>query len=138
MINALIDQPTDTSSFRIFDEFPYHHIAHAIHDDSCQPFLKPGEVAVITDEEGLYPENGGWYLIEFSNGKSFRGRERRVREIVVAYQGKGGDWYTRRPNEVQRPGVIMCVDGPYSDFNYLAEKILGKVVGIYRPGANAW
>jgi hypothetical protein len=133
MSAVTIERTSAISSFRTFEEFPHRHIAHAVHDDSCQPIIKPGEVAVITDEEGIYPEDSGWCLIEFSNGKSFRGRERRAREIVEAYQGKDGDWYTRRPNEARTPGVILCVDGPYSDFNYLAEKILGRVVGIDRP-----
>lgn len=124
--------PDGGASLRIFDTVSPDYIVHAVRDRSCEPLLRSGEVAVITDQEGLYPEEGGWYLIEHTNGKTYSGKERRVREIVTTYIGMGDRWWTKRPAPPGR-GIFMCSDGPYTDINHLAEKILGQVVGIYRP-----
>jgi hypothetical protein len=125
------------SALRLFATVPNGFIAHAVTDRSCEPLLSAGEVAVITDQEFLYPVSGGWYLIEYSNGTNYRGRERRVRTVVQVYSVKSRlsndtTWWARRPSE-SRPGTFNMSDGPYDDLNHLAEKILGRIVGIYAP-----
>lgn len=133
-MNALqiLDRPEVENKMRVFDSIPPDFLVHAVTDQSCEPLIRLGEVAVVTNQEGLYPEVGGWYLIEHSNGKTYQGRERRVRKIVTIYIGLGDALWTKHPAP-SRPGIFVCSDGPYTDINHLAEKILGQVVGIYRP-----
>jgi len=116
---------------RIFVTVPSDHIVHAVSDKALEPLLRPGEVAVVTDQPALYPEDGGWYLVEFVRGKSFSGREHRMRDIVEAYQGRDG-WYVKAPAKHAPWAGFVCSDGPY-DLNSLTELVLGRVVGIYRP-----
>ena len=118
-------------NLRIFASIPSDHIVHAVPDRALEPLLCPGEVAVVTDQPALYPEDGGWYLVEFVRGKSFTGREHRMREIVEAYQGRDG-WYVRAPGKHAPWAKLVCSDGPF-DLNSLTELVLGRVVGIYRP-----
>lgn len=123
-------------SLQLFGEVPVGYLAHGVTDCGCAPLILQGEVAIVSDEPNLYPEPGGWYLIEHTRGKSyFSGRERRVREIAVAVQDRRGDWWTR-PAAPRVRGTMSAADGPYSDFNLLADKILGRVVGIYQPNAS--
>lgn len=128
----------DAPSLRLFASVPLDFIAHAQPDDNCAPLLRKGEVAVVTDQYFLYPESGGWYLVEFSRGKNHRGRERpRSRSIMLIFsrvRASTGttEWYARDPHPMARGIPNMC-DGPYDDFNHLAEKILGRVVGIFAP-----
>ncbi len=124
-------------SLRLFASVPQNFIAHAVSERGCEPLLRRGEVAICTDQEFLYPEDGGWYLIEYSNGTNHRGRERRTRVIVQTYQTQSQvdgqtRWWARRPSE-SRPGTFNMSDGPYDDLNHLAEKIVGRVVGIHAP-----
>lgn len=138
--SALSTRQGSIPALQIFDTISPGHIVHAVIDRGCEPMILPGEVAVVSDQENLYPEPGGWYLIEYTRGRTYRGRERRCREICVAYvtQRNGEErWYLKSPAGCRR-GVIETADGPYGDINHLAEKVLGEVVGIYRPpiGAN--
>lgn len=129
------DRTDSGRALKIFDTIESGFIVHAVTDHGCEPMIQPGEVAVITDQEQLYPEPGGWYLIEYSNGKSYRGRERRCRCICVANvtEHRGEEiWSLKSPAQRTR-GVLEMSDGPYRDFNDIAEKVLGRVVGIYRP-----
>ena len=123
---------------RLFASVPRQFIAHAVPDDYCAPLLRCGEVAIVTDQAYLYPESGDWYLVEYSNGTNHRGRERpRRRSIMLIFsrvlQSTGAtEWFARDPHPMARGIPNMC-DGPYDDFNLLAEKILGRVVGIHAP-----
>lgn len=119
---ALFDERTLTGDY----------IAHAVTDHGCEPLIQSGEVAVITDEPHLYPDDGGWYLVEEAGGAGWRGIERRQRRIAMAIMGRGGEWWTCSPGPRQR-GALGVMDGPYADPAMMAEKILGRVVGLYRP-----
>lgn len=123
---------------RLFATIPPGFIAHAVTNSECMPLIRPGEVAVVTDQDFLYPEDGGWYLMAFSKGSGWRDIPRHGRCINLiserprpASQGPGTWWYAKPP--ANRPGTFACSDGPYDDFNHLAERIAGRVVGIYAP-----
>lgn len=136
---VLIDCSASGRALRLFETIEPGFIVHAATDRSCEPMIQLGEVAVITDEEQLYPEPGGWYLIEYSNGTTYRGRERRCRSIRVAElrEQRGEQFWHLRPPAQARRGFLPTSDGPYRDFNDIAEKVLGRVVGIYRPRCEA-
>ena len=132
---GLIGRSTNRPGFRLFAKIPSGFLAQAVSDRGCEPLITFGEVAVITDQDGLYPESGGWYLMEYSRGNSYRGRARRGRSISEVFSAeRDGNtwWYAKSPGPRMRGIVEMC-DGPYSDVNCLAERILGRVVGIYAP-----
>lgn len=140
-MNALVTPavvPTiEAPSLRLFASVPRDFIAHAQPNDNCAPLLRKGEIAIVTDQYFLYPESGGWYLVEFSNGKNHLQRERpRSRSIMlvssrVRKSTGGTEWWVREPHPMAG-GIPYMSDGPY-DFNHLAERILGRVVGIYAP-----
>jgi hypothetical protein len=120
-------------TIRVFERITPDHFVHIVHDHGCEPLIKPSEIAVVTDQPQLYPEYRGWYLIEYSNGKTYRGRERRVRCICQArFSERYQHWWLSSPAPTMG-GVIQMDDGPYADFNDIAEKVLGRVVGIYKP-----
>jgi len=118
---------------RTIDTFPIGFLAHAMPNDDCAPLIRRGEVAVVSDEECLYPEPGTWYLIEDTAGRNYFGRKRRKRRVAIAIE-RNSLWWTVAPAGA-RDGVLRCADGPYPDANALAEKILGEVVGVLGGGA---
>ena len=127
---------------RLFATIPRGFIAHAVTDTECMPLIRPGEVAVVTDQDFLYPEDGGWYLMAFSKGSGWRDLPRHGRHINIvnerprpASQGPGTWWYAKPP--ANRPGTFTCSDGPFDDLSHLAERIVGRVVGIYAPHRTA-
>lgn len=136
-MNAVtLTHQTASPSLEIFETIPAGYLAHAVTDRGCLPMIQPGEVAVVTEQEGLIPEAGGWYLVEYSNGMTYRGRERRLRTICVAHVAdlRGEEvWWLRSPAKRSK-GITEMSDGPYRDFNDIAEKVLGRVAGLYRPG----
>lgn len=127
--------PLKIPALRLFSSVPRNFLAHAVTDDGCSPLIARGEVAIITDQPLLYPESGGWYLVEHSNGKTFYGREKRFRSINLVQQ-KGNNaghetWWAKSPSQRTR-GVVEFSDGPY-ELKHITERILGRVVGIHAP-----
>lgn len=120
----------------IFDSVPAWAIAHAANDDSTAPLIRRGEVVVVESDgcPGHIPEEGRLYLIEWVSPPHLRHRkrERRSRAIIRASVDKRGSWWAR-PHRSRDGAVLLCSDGPYADRLDLAEKLLGPVVGIYRP-----
>jgi hypothetical protein len=131
----------------IFDSVPHGFIVHAIHDDRMAPLLKAGEVAVIESngQAGWYPVDGGLFLIEHVSPPPLTGLryERRVRSVVQTNLRRRKDdqahWWTCPLNhgDALAGGSILHVsDGPF-DEGHLTDKLLGPVVGIYRPDCEA-
>lgn len=122
---------------RLFATIPPGFIAHAVTNSECMPLIRPGEVAVVTDQDFLYPEDGGWYLMTYVKSGGWYGLERHGRTISLVSErprrdgGAGTWWYAKKPTT--RKGAIVCSDGPYGDINHLASRIAGRVVGIYAP-----
>ena len=122
-------------ALRLFATIPPGFGAHAVTDAGCSPLIEPGEVAVFTDQPLLYPESGGWYLVEHNNGKTFYGREKRVRSINLvsmrANNSGRGTWWAKTPAQRMR-GIGEFSDGPM-ELQHITDKILGRVVGIHAP-----
>lgn len=121
------------------------------------PLLRAGEVAVYDQQwtNGKGPsdpliEDGGLYALEYQkphggmtwemwweNGQRYGGRTRihTSIEIGICTLHKNG-WHTRAYG--RHPlGFGLCSDGPYRDEYHLAERIVGKIVGIYMPQGGA-
>lgn len=121
---------------RLYDKVPGWAIAHAMRDNSMFPLLREGEVAVVESDgkPGLLPREGILFLIQYNSppyGGEMYGRT--TRDIVMPRLTRGKWWVGPLCHEMGRQ--IFMSDGPYSDENHLAGKLIGKVVGIYNPGA---
>lgn len=134
----------------IFTSIPAWAIAHAADDDSAAPLLNYGEVAVVESDgrAGWYPaDDGSLFLIEYVSppALSTLKYERRIRAIVETRRSNrdADQWYAapraaprsleEGQRQMRRTGRLLCVDGPY-DEQMLADRLIGRVVGIYRPG----
>lgn len=136
-ICILTDEP-NALHLAIFDSVPPWAIAHAARDGRTAPLILEGEVAVVESDgcKGHIPEDGGLYLIENVSPphSALYGYERRTGEIVQICKGKRGDWYAHPyARFAGHQQALVMSDGPYQDETMLAEKVLGRVVGIYRP-----
>lgn len=136
---AVIDGP----ALRVFDAVPAGHCVHAELSQRSLPLLRPGEVAVV-DEDQTLPIDGELFLIEYSRSTS------PTRQIVQLWRRQRGDkfeWWAgayNRPRSAeeaerarQRTRMVTCVDGPYPDLEeengwYLPSLLIGRVVGLYR------
>lgn len=122
----------------IFDTVPPWAIVHAASNDRTAPLIRKGEVAVIESDgrKGWIPEDGGLYLIEYvcPPPSPHYGYERRIREIVQTCKNERGDWWAH-PYARTWGGrrMFVCSDGPYRNECTLGEKLLGRVIGLYRP-----
>ena len=112
---------------------------YVLDDDHSEPVLHEGEFAVI-DTNDREPENGALFLIEWNSG------EREIVETYTRLISKAGierpAWWTgqySRPRTREeldraiRSGRATTVDGPYAKTEFLAEKLIGKVVGVLAP-----
>lgn len=119
------------------DNLPAAYSALLVGDDSSAPLIRAGEV-VIWDQGGpqlggWYPTEGGLFVIEHRAEPNGLGRYPRVdRKVVQTHKGRDG-WYASN----LRRGVVgqrlYCSDGPYPSEQTLADKLIGRVVGIYAP-----
>jgi hypothetical protein len=141
--------PATESALRLelFDSVPPWAVVHAARDDTTAPLIRKGEVAVVDSDgqTGWLPEHDGLFLVEYvTPAHGHFGRERRTRAIVQTRKSNRGDgtWYAapysapRSSEEAERElrrGRLTCVDGPYPDAETLADKLIGRVVGLYRP-----
>ncbi len=125
-------------------EVPSGMFTHVAEDHRSEPLIRRGDTAVI-DPAASEPVNDGLFLIRWNGGTA---------EIVQvwerAYRGHDGEtecgWMVgpyRRPRSHEQGEEWMrhtriidwMVNGPYPTPS-LAEKLLGRVVGIFQP-ANA-
>ena len=133
----LIPSPAETQPLEIFAEVPaWCSTVHAARDNRNAPLIQAGEIVIVEggDRPGWYPVDGQLFLVEYStppmHGCLYGVRSR---EIGQTFINSRGDWNigSLRRGEVGR--VIYCCDGPYRDEQYLASKLIGKVVGIFGP-----
>ncbi|OQW44351.1 MAG: hypothetical protein A4S16_03425 [Proteobacteria bacterium SG_bin6] len=127
---------TSRSSLELFDSVPAWAIVHAATDDRNAPLIRQGEVVVVESDgrKGKIPTNGGLYLIEYvaPAPSANWGYERRTREIVQVRRTRFG-WFCGGLRDNDGSNALAIADGPYRDEIDLAEKLLGPVVGLYRP-----
>lgn len=125
-------------ALRIFGKVPGWAIAHALDDNSMAPLFRAGEVAVVESDgkPGWMPQEGNLYLIEYVSvpvgGELYARRTRRI----IMPRLNGGAWWAG-PLAQRRGSFGFMSDGPYRDECDLAGKLIGRVVGIYNPGAFA-
>ncbi|AHE57407.1 hypothetical protein [Sphingomonas sanxanigenens] len=142
----VIEAPRELSDdLRIFDAVPHGYEVITVQErDEC-PLLAPGEVAVFDTSESCCGEivNGALYVIEWQRpraGMSWETYRRLecqyldVRRRIYRVERSRSDpsrWWIR-PLSPRVRGVIQCGDGPFHDW-HLTDKIIGRVVGLYRP-----
>jgi len=115
------------------------YIVHAAADDHNAPLIRRGEVVVVDTggasvTGGWLPTEGGLFLIEYCSPPYAGERyERRSRSIVQTFTDHEGRWHAGGLRRGSFGGKMVCSDGPYADELILADKLIGKVVGIYQP-----
>lgn len=141
------DQRHDGAALRIFDRVPPQFgVAAAEHDSAL---IRRGEVAVYDSAsvhiEGLI--DGAVYVIEYQHARghlpqrlwadapNLRMETKRQLVIVRRHRTREDRWVAHPLRNCQ-PGYFVCSDGPY-EAHHLADKIVGRVVGIYNPAAIA-
>lgn len=138
-------------SFIVYDRLPDGCTAMEIRGDDCLPHIRSGEFAVIdtTDRE---PINGELFALRYSRGEPVVA-QLSLREIRPTEAGGGpiACWWAVSCNRPRshaermawgRSGrSIPMADGPYGadadGLEYLASKLVGRVVGIYAPDFRA-
>ena len=137
-------------SLEVFDSIPAWAIAHAADDNSAAPLIRYGEVVVVESngQAGWYPaDDGSLFLIEYVSPPplSTLKYERRTRAIVETRRSNRDPdkWYAAPrvaprtleagQKQIRQTGILWGVDGPYTE-EQLIDRLIGRVVGIYRPG----
>lgn len=130
---------------RVFDRVPARHGVVAAEHDTV--LIRSGEVAVY-DEESINREgliDGAVYAIAYQRARghlpqhmwaespSFRMQSRRQIVIVRRHSKLADRWMVHPVREHQR-GYFVVTDGPYELVD-LADKLVGRVVGIFNPSA---
>ena len=103
---------------------PDRFIVHASTDNRNAPLICRGEIVVVDTggpcvTGGWIPTEGGLFLIEYRSPPTACERyARHSRSIVQTFTDQRGRWWA---------------DGPYADELALADKLIGKVIGLYKP-----
>lgn len=127
--------------FEDLTKVPARYIVHAASDNSNAPLIRHGEIVVVDTggacvTGGWYPTEGGLFLIEYcSPPLSCERYARRSRSIVQTFTDRRGRWWAGSLRRGVQGRAIICADGPYSDENALADKLIGRVIGLYRSAA---
>ena len=120
---------------------PSSYIAHAATNNHNAPLIRHGEIVVVDTgggsvTGGWIPVEGGLFLIEYTSPPTASERyARRSREIVQTFLGHRDRWYAGPLRRGVQGREFICVDGPYRDEMALADKLIGKVVGLYSSRA---
>lgn len=148
---AISDRYSDPTyegvTLRIFARVPPQHGVVAAEHDSA--LIRIGEVAIYdeaaVEQEGLI--DGAVYAIEYQHARghlpkdmwadseNFRMTARRQIVIVRRHSKLANRWMVHPVREHQR-GYFLVTDGPYEPA-HLADKLVGRVVGLYNPAALA-
>ncbi len=142
---AVVARPHDEAApialelFNRLDRLPSTYFVHLAHDNRNAPLIRDGEVVVIDQggaaQGGWYPTEGGLFLIEHRSEPTggYDRYPRFQREVVQTYCDDQGKWWTA---PLARGGrTLYLSDGPYRDELALADKLIGKVIGLYVPQA---
>lgn len=133
-------KPLALEIFDRLDQLPHSYFVHLANDNRNAPLIRNGEI-VIVDQGGAqmggwYPIDGGLFVIEYrSKLTDYPGQRypRVSREIVQTCRDRRGRWLTGSLRRgLATDGVFYCSDGPYPDEQMLADKLIGKVIGIFR------
>lgn len=121
-------------SLEIFDRIPSDHIAYPIEDMSCEPLIRPGELAIV-DLTELEPIDGAIYLMRSSRFPQLKVAQAFVMNLSPR-PGRSERWaigpYNRPANAAAHAletGYFPVVDG-LLPIDYLRSRIVGRVVGV--------
>lgn len=121
-------------ALQTFDSVPGWAIVCAADSDRNAPLIRSGEVVLAEPGRGWMPVDGGLFLIEYVTAATAYDFEKRHWSIVQTRQGKHG-WYAGSIRQGDVGGTVYVSDGPYADPTKLAEKLVGRVVGILRTAS---
>jgi hypothetical protein len=140
-MTTLPAQAADLRALLLMDSLPTGCILHPITDGASWPHLKPGEFAVA-DTTDHTPSRGELFVIQYpSTGHRFIvGAFRHAR--VMSEEDRLGCWCV---GALVRPGTPeelrlrfnrgdtrhLVYDGPYRSAEYLSEKLVGRVIGVF-------
>ncbi|MCZ7488512.1 S24/S26 family peptidase [Rhizobium rhizogenes] len=149
-MNALINRPVQHNTLTVYRTLPPHCVTLEVTDRHSLPFIEPGEVVVI-DTEDRTPRVGDIYVIEWAGG---RRNVCQARHSATPWQKDGqeprwhvGSMRTTTPAEFEdwiaaaaeanRKGMLPqwgggWAEGPFTH-DHLKTKLVGAVVGIYKP-----
>lgn len=122
-------------ALQMFDSVPRWAAVCAADSDRNAPLIRSGEVVVAEGGRGWLPVDGGLFLAEYVSAPAIAGApEARRCRIVQTRKGPGG-WYAGGIQQGDVGGTVYASDGPYADPVRLAEKLVGRVVGILRTAS---
>lgn len=142
---ALSRSPSDASTGPALEliadmaAMPSRFIVHAATDNRNAPLICRGEIVVVDTggacvTGGWYPTEGGLFLIEYRAAPTGSERyARHSRSIVQTFTDQRGRWWAGSLRRGVQGRTVFCADGPYADEAALADKLIGQVVGLYRP-----
>lgn len=145
-MNALAIMPTEPEAaplalevFSDLSRVPDQFIVHAAKDNRNAPLIQRGEIVVV-DTGGAYvtggwlPTEGGLFLIEYRSPPTACERyARHSRSIVQTFTDQCGRWWAGGLRRGAQGRDFFCNDGPYADETTLADKLIGRVIGLFRP-----
>ncbi|MCP4028581.1 MAG: hypothetical protein GY736_20040 [Sphingomonas sp.] len=118
---------------------PDRFIVHASTDNRNAPLICRGEIVVVDTggpcvTGGWIPTDGGLFLIEYRSPPMACERyARHSRSIVQTFTDQRGRWWAGSLRRGMQGREFFCADGPYADELALADKLIGKVIGLYKP-----
>lgn len=116
-------------TLEMFESVPAWAFVQAASDDRNAPLIRTGEV-VIAEPGAFLPTDGDLFVIEYvSKPQVPFEREQRTRQIVLTRHTPVG-WWASSLRQGDDGSSIFVSHGPYPDPVVLADKIVGRVVGI--------
>ncbi len=118
-----------TPTLEMFESVPAWAFVQAASDDRNAPLIRTGE-AVVAEPGAFLPADGDLFVTEYvSKPQAPFEREQRTRQIVVTRLTPIG-WWASSLRQGDDGSSLFVSHGPYSDPAVLADKIVGRVVGI--------
>lgn len=139
ILSADISAVSPLELFPDMRQLPHSYIVHAVTHDRNAPLIRRGEIVVVdiggsAVTGGWVPTEGGLFLIEHSSPPVHGERyARRSRDIVQTFTDDLGRWCAGSSRRGNQGCEFLCADGPYPDEFALADKLIGKIVGLYSP-----
>lgn len=154
-MKAIASRPQQHNMLNVYRELPPGCVPFLVQDEYSMPFIRPGE-CVVVDTTDTTPRVGDIYVIQWDN--TLRGEVRRdicqARHSSAMWKSRDAQplWHvtsmkTAGPGDLERfieetaanraKGMVPMwtggwSDGPF-DYDHLASKLYGAVIGIYRP-----
>lgn len=133
---TVVHHRADGVALELFHHVPSWAIVHATQDNRNSPLIRKGEIAIVESDgmNGVLPADGELFLIEYASIPMARyERCRRTRDIVQTIRNARGHWCATSIRRGVVDGKLFTMDGPYREMDDLADKLIGRIVGIYAP-----